>query len=86
MSARVIVCTVGTANDHMMVVRHYDGSGSYTNLTEVYVVRDQHFLGRFENDEFKVSSEYKKPLSKEDLNAYRTAYLTLTAVAEKLWK
>lgn len=84
---KVIASTIGRApDDLMMVVRHYTGSGVYTNLTEVYVIRDQKFLGRFENDVFVISAEHPKKPAEADLKEYRAAYLVLKAASEKLWK
>lgn len=83
--ARVIVANVND-DDFIHVVRHYNGSGSYTNLTEVYVIRSQKFLGRFVDEKFEVSVEHPKKPSESDLKEYQKALFVLKATSEKLWK
>ena len=85
------VAVVSVNDDHLCVVRHHDGSGGYTNLTEVYVVRAGRFLGRFEIQTTPTfdakwdAGDHPSPATEKDLAALRKARLVLLTAVDKLW-
>jgi hypothetical protein len=85
------VAVVSLNDDRICVVRHHNGSGSYTNLTEVYVVRGGRFLGRFE---IQISAtfdakwepgDHPAPASEKEFAALRKARMLLLTAMDKLW-
>ena len=86
--ARVMVHDVNDEHDYIVLCRHYNGSGALVNLTEIYVVREQKFLGRFNVTTFawEPSAEHKRPATEADIKAFSNHAKAMAAMAEKLWK
>lgn len=81
--------------DAVWAVRHLDGSGSVTRMTECYVLRHneqgQKFLGRFsiqETPTFEVdwqNASNMPKVSESDLSKLKKARMALLTMTEKLW-
>lgn len=86
--ARVMLHNVNEDHDNVILVRHYNGSGSLVNLTEIYVTRDEKFLGRFNVTTFawEPSNEHKRPATEADIKTFSNHARAMASMAEKLWK
>lgn len=78
--------------DTIWAIRHYTGSGVYTKLIEVHVIRNQKFLGRFEVQEvatheaaWQPTTEHPRPASNSDLVLFKKARMLLLGMVDKLW-
>lgn len=85
---RIASLDVGKGDTTLWVVRHYTGSG----LTEVYVIRNQKFLGRFIIQEratidcgWLSALEHPNPATTADVLLFRKARIYLLDLTDKLW-
>lgn len=92
MSASSVNVLLATVNgDSMLAVRHHNGSGVYVNLTEVYVIRKEKFLGRFRNQDVPSleveweSGKHSDPMKDSELPIYKKARMVLLNAARSLW-
>jgi hypothetical protein len=86
------VAVITLDEDRICVVRHHTGSGAYTNLTEVYVVRGGRFLGRFEiqitpthDAKWEAAADHPSPTTEPQLAALRKARMVLLSMTDKVW-
>lgn len=85
-NARVMVHDVDE-HSHIVLCRHYNGSGVFVPYVEVYVIRDNKFLGRFSKElVWDLSSEHKRPPTEADIKTFSNHAKVMVAMAEKLWK
>lgn len=84
MSVRVMLHMLND-QDSVILVRHYDGSGVYVNLTEVYVIRKEKFLGRIVKDAWE-PEKHDKPATEKDIQTFLGHSKAMQTMAEKLWR
>jgi len=93
-------CVSINSTDTLWVVRHYTGSGSVldedgpyiTRLIEVYVIRSQRYLGRFEIEDkptfdakWQPALEHPKPATSKHVAKFREARMAMLTAVAKLW-
>lgn len=78
--------------DSMVISRHYTGLGSEIKYIEVYVIRTNKYLGRFETQDKSTidaiwvnDSKHSNPPTDKDVAIFKKARMTLLGALDKLW-
>ncbi|HVI39158.1 MAG TPA: hypothetical protein VM577_00725 [Anaerovoracaceae bacterium] len=86
------ICLTEVGCTTMWVVRHYNGSGADAKMIEVYVIRNQKFLGRFAVQEITTfdaawdpASEHTLPATQKDVETFRKARMQMLSLVDKFW-